>query len=589
MGLIHRSRRALLCGALPFIALSLGFSPALAQDDEDDQIIVTASMRQGGAQDVQHFRSIALDGMTPELPSTASLTLEGLLGEHDLTLPANRACRQMFCVATHAMPTTLAARSQDSQFIGIGFASNIDGAAARAEPISLIAVVDRSGSMSGAPIQRVQEALHAAIDEMRDGDRLGVVIYGSTSLVHQPPVDVAGNKDKLHAMVDAIAIDGSTSMEAGLRLGYQTALAELPQSRGRTRLMLFTDENPNPGNTSAEGFMAQAIAGTQVGVGLTTIGVGRHFDAQLATRIASVRGGNLFFLPTADSGRELFAREFTSMVAEVAQDLVISIDPAPGYRVTGVYGVPGEMIGGDALGGDGTVTVTVGSAFLSTNGGGIYASLAGDGGANLAQVTVSYTATATQARESDAETVLASTGTGDVPESLRLASLLVDEYFTVSQTLAQYQQDKDPAAAAEQFASLASRFEQSGLAGLDQEVRLVSALAANARQLQQQNLAMANPASDSPLRVMGDWRVLRHNGVDDIARGDLVAISRDGDFVTTRQSGRDSGEEIWQNFAINERQLHIEGTRLVFNWQVRDNRLTLRNRMDGTEIVLERI
>ncbi|MGE5952862.1 MAG: hypothetical protein ACM308_04490 [Qipengyuania vulgaris] len=70
-------------------------SPVSAQDvpDEDEQeaadagsIIVTgARIRQGGAQDIKHFRSVSLDG--DFLPPTSCLTLEGLLSEHDFTLP----------------------------------------------------------------------------------------------------------------------------------------------------------------------------------------------------------------------------------------------------------------------------------------------------------------------------------------------------------------------------------------------------------------------------------------------------------------------------------------------------------------------
>ncbi len=578
-------RKLLLLASLPLLAM-----PALAQNDlpEDDEaweqtIIVTgARIRQGGAQDVQHFRSIAMDSLRPGLPDTDSLTLEGLLGEHDLALPDVTGCEQIFCIAAHAMPGNLMARPDDAAFVGIGFGSNIDAASYSAEPLSLVAVVDRSGSMGGLPIARVKEALHAAIDQLGEGDRMGIVLYGTTTLVHQPVTDVAQNREALHRAVDAIAIDGSTYMEAGMRLGFATALAELPQSNGRTRLMLFTDENPNVGNTSAEGFMAQAIAGSQQGVGMTTIGVGAHFDGALATRVSSVRGGNLFFVPREGSAHTLFEREFANMVSEVAQDLVISIDPAEGYSVTGVYGVPGEMI---AHSGEGTVTVTVGSAFLSSNGGGIYASLAGPGGQSgppLAELTVGYTATATQRRESDsAAVVLAAAGP---PENLRRAQLLVDQYFGMRQALALHHEGKDTAGAADMLASLASRIEQSGMGDMSGELALVSGLRDNARQLAGLELARG----PQPWHVVGNWRVLRHERVDDLSRGDLVAITADGEFITHRMSGREAGEEIYQTFAINERQMHIEDTRLVLDYAVRGDRLTLRNRLDGTSIVLER-
>jgi Ca-activated chloride channel family protein len=562
---------------------------AQAQDEDEEHyetIIVTGAMRQGGAQDIAHFRSISLDGAGRSLPRPDSFTLEGLMGEHDLTLPETGTCEQLFCVSTHAMPASLTGRAEDTRFIGIGFASGADPEAIRAEPVSIVAVVDRSGSMSGNPIARVKEGLHAMVDAMREGDRLGIVLYGTTTLVHQPVTDVATSRAALHAAINAIAIDGSTYMEAGLRLGYQTALEELPHSAGRTRLMLFTDENPNVGNTSADGFMAQALAGSRAGVGLTTIGVGVHYDGALATRISSVRGGNLFFLPREGAGADLFAGEFENMVSEVAQDLVIAIDPAPGYRVSGVFGVPGELI---ADGGNGTVTVTIGSAFLSSNGGGIYATLAslgaGEGAGSsdaLAEVSVSYTDAATQVRASDAE-VVRWTGV-PAPTGLAKAQVLVDEYLGISGALAAFHQRQDLDGAEQMLAALSDRLATSGLEGLDAERQLVSRLAGQAASLREQNLAIA------PLRgLMGDWRVVRQQRLSDLSRGDLVQISAEGEFITQRMSGRDAGEEIYQRYEVNERQLHIRGTGLVLEHDLRGDRLTLRGRMDGALIVLERV
>ena len=583
------SRRALMMSVCLSLAAPMSFGPAFAQDappPEDDEalealdeniVIVTgARVTQGGAQDVKHFRSIALDELDDEgMPRASSFTIEGLLSEHDLILPSKGGCEQLFCVSTHAMP---ASRIDGEHFIGIGFESGIDAEAYRAEPLSLIALVDRSGSMGGAPILRVKEALYAIIDQMREGDRLGMVIYGSDTLVHQEVIDVAGNKEALRAAVDAIAINGATSMEAGMRLGFKTAFEELANSRGKTRMMLFTDENPNVGDTSAEGFMAQATAGSRKGVGLTTIGVGAHFDGALATKVSSVRGGNLFFVPEEGSASELFAAEFDNMAGEVAQDLVISIDPADGMKVGAIFGVPGELI---ADAGSGTVTVTIDSAFLSSKGGGIFATLEGDAiTPELADISVAYTDTVSQKREGDAETVTVSAD--GIPANLAKAELLVDQYVTTTQALAKFHKGRDAKGAAKLLAGLSDRIAESGIAGMDGEIELVTGLADKATKLA--HLAGRTLPSD----LYGEWKVLRHRGVEDISRGDLIEINDYGEFITERTRGRDRGEEIYQDFAVNERQLHIEGTGLVFDYRVRGDKLTLRNRIDGTEIVMRR-
>lgn len=580
------SRRALMLS----VCLSIAATPAIAQDEvpeeEDDaasnqQIIVTGALRitQGGAQDAEHFRAISLDTLADKLPLAESLTAEGLLSEHDLVLPANARCEQLFCIVPHAKPS---AWDPAAQFVGIGFDSNIDADSYKAEPLSLIALVDRSGSMSGPPIQRVKEGLRAVVDQMRDGDRMGIVIYGDETVVHQPVIDVAGNRKALRKAIDAIEINGSTYMEAGMMLGFETAFAELPNSRGKTRLMLFTDENPNVGDTSAEGFMGQAIAGSRKGVDMTTIGVGDHFRSELAVKISSVRGGNMFFLPSEGSGEKLFEREFENMVSAVAYDLVLSIDPADGVTVGSIYGVPGELI---EEAGAGTVTVTIGSAFLSNNGGGIFATLEGvptSASAPLADISVAYTDAITDRRESDAKPVFAATG--EPPANLAKAELLVDQFRTTRLALDAYHDDRDAGQATALLAALSDRIEASGVAGMGEEIKLVDTLATRAAKL----AGLVKRGRAEPYEVLGDWRVVRHKGVTDIARGDIVEINEYGEFVTERTTGRAKGDDIFQSFEINERQLRIKDTSLVFNYRVKGNRLWLQNSQDGVEIVMDR-
>ena len=588
-------RSLLLAASLPLFALpALGpaFAPAFAQDiqeEEDDAsqlIIVTGSLRQGGAQDVQHFRSISMDDFQNRgLPDTHSLTIEGLLGEHDLTLPSTTDCLELFCIAAHTMPAQLSGRDNATHFIGLGFETGIDADEYRAMPVSVIALIDRSGSMSGEPMDRVKEGLHALVDQLRPQDRLGIVIYGSSTVVHQKVIDAQGNKDSLHRAINSIGIDGATYMEAGMQLGFETAFEELAHSNGRTRLMLFTDENPNVGNTDPEGFMGQALAGSQRGVGMTTIGVGVHYDGALATKISSVRGGNLFFLAEEGSGGDLFDTEFENMVSEVAHDLVFSITPSDGYSVSDLFGVPGEII--EYLP-DGSVNVTIGSAFLSSNGGGIYAALQGDGepdgeagGATLANVSVTYVDALDGETARNSAQVLANSR--QAPENLAKAQLLVEEYLVLNKALDLYHETGDAAVTAQMLTSLSERIEQSGFDGMGEEQKLVNRLRLSANRL-----AGIEGGPTLPWDVIGDWEVQRVARVDDLTRGDLVAITENGEFITKRNSGRDQGETIYQEFAINERQLHIDGTRLIFDYSLRGDRLRLRDRLDGTEIILIR-
>ena len=570
-------------------ALILTSFPVITQaqdagDEEQDavgSIIVTgARIRQGGAQDIKHFRSVSVNG-GQSLPHANSLTLEGLMGEHDLTLPAQAACTQLFCVNAQSMAARLPAQPDASVFVGMGFESGVDADSYRNRPLSLIAVVDRSGSMTGPPLQRVKEGLHAALKQMGPGDRMGIVVYGSETNVHMAVMDVEGNRETISKAIDSIAINGSTYMEAGLKLGYDTARAELARSNGDTRLMLFSDENANVGNTSAEGFMGQAFAGAEAGIGLTSIGVGYIFDGVLASKISAVKGGNLFFVDQEGDAAKLFEREFDNMVSEVARDIRITIDPADGFTIAQLYGVPENILTRNP---DGSVSAFIGSAFLSSNGGGIFASLTGEGDRTApASVAIAYEDARTGERGQSAAKV--TPVDQNPPEQMVLAQALIDQYSVLHSTLTAFQNGGDIATVQTNLAALSERMKGHNIAGLSSEIALVDGLQKTSAQMV---AFQSSPERLKMLAVNGQWEVVRHRGVEDIARGDLVKINN-GSFVTERRSGRNAGDDIWQSFDINEQQLHIVGSGLVFHYSIEDDTLRLRNPRDRTSIVLRRI
>jgi Ca-activated chloride channel family protein len=583
---------ALLAGAIALSAGTMFPAISVAQDDDDegDSIIVTGTrITTGGAKDIKHFRSIAANAEF--LPPTHSLTVEGLLGEHDLILPRRETCEQMFCLVGHSAAANLPARPQDAYFVGLDFDSNIDGDSWKRAPLSLVAVVDRSGSMSGTPIAKVQESLRAVLAQLGEGDRMGIVIYGSDTVVHLAPTDVANNRSEILNAIGSIQINGSTYMEAGLKLGYQTAFEELARSNGKTRLMLFTDENPNVGNTSAEGFMGLAEAGSRRGVGLTTVGVGVHFDGALATRVSSVRGGNLFFVDAAASAKDLFDKEFRNMVSEVAHDVVIAMTPPQGYSITGVYGVPDGLMTETK---EGTVKITVGSAFLSSNNGGIYATVGRSkerenrplaplsAGSPVLDVELAYVDALNG--EAGAARLAVPQPEAAVPANLSKAMVLVDEYLTVDDAIDTYHSKGDRKAAFAMLDGLANRLESSGLDGLYAEKTLVGGLRDKMAYLAGYQGEI--PAEMRPTLMVGEWKVTHYQGMTGIRRGDTVELTSNGEFVTRPD---DNGDDTYQAYEVNERQLRLFpeewGTpSTVFTYRLNGDHLNMRTR-DGEAMI----
>lgn len=596
---------------LPFTAFAIAFAavPLAAQqtsppDDKDkdvqqapaepdtSSIVVTgARVRQGGAQDIRHFRSIGED---EGMPRPESLTLEGLLGEHDLDLKSQAPCRQLFCLVTEAMPAAFPTRPDDRLFVGLGFTSNIDAAKWRREPLNLVAVVDKSGSMEGAPLDLVRQSLRQIARQMRDGDQMSIVLYGDTAAVFLPPTPIGGGRERVLSAIDRITSDGSTFMEAGLKVGYATAFASQPAFRGNTRLMLFTDEQPNVGATDAESFMGMAEAASRRGVGLTTIGVGVQYDGALGAKVSSARGGNLFFIANPDEVKSVFEDQLDTMVSELAHDVRIALTPRKGYRVTGVFGVPDALM---TEAPDGTVSVTVPTAFLSTKGGGIFASLgkAGDRqnlpaapldpATPLLDVALSYVA-ASDGRPGADRLSVGNPG-GAPSEPLRLAAALVDEYFVLHDATTAFHRDGKPKQAFALLSGLSQRLTAAGAGkALEPERKLVGEMLAKAAFYS--GYGGEQPASLRHLAVVGTWEVSRIDGIPDIRRGDRFSFTSDRELIT-RARGKGEKDEKSASYQINERQLYLPDWDMVFNYTAKGDLMTLTDASSGAAIFLRRI
>jgi len=555
-------------------------TPAFAQDvppdDQDENIIVTGTrVRQGGAQDIRHFRSIAAE---EGMPRPESLTVEGLFGEHDLTLPSSSDCNKLFCIVTEAMPATLAGRADDRLFIGLGFTSNIDDKTWRRGPLNLVAVVDKSGSMDGQPLSLVRASLLQVVGQMHDGDRISIVLYGDRSHVYLAPVDIKGNRAEIEKAIRGITSEGSTNMEAGLQVGYQTAFTDAPGFHGTTRMMLFTDEQPNVGRTDAGSFIGMAQEASRRGIGLTTIGVGTQFDASLATKVSSTRGGNLFFIANNEQVAETFGKQFDTMVAELAHDLVLTLRPAPGYRISGVFGVPDGVMTETP---EGAIAITVPTVFLSTNGGGIFVTLAR--ASDRADLPVAPLTAGKPALEVSADWVtndgkpggdrIAAALTGARPSApLRTAYMLTDQYLAMRDATTAFHQGK-PKVAYAILSGLAGRMKGSGLPGMDGETKLVDDLTQRAGFYS--GYGGEPPRSMRHLAVVGRWSVVGVSGFEDVRRGDQFEFTQTREFTTYRRATGFENPAESESYEINERSIHLVSSGMVMRYAADGNAMTM--------------
>lgn len=286
----------------------------------------------GGAQDIGQFREILDEG---GIPGPNTLDANGFFSEHYIELPAPD-CGQILC--GHAMV------SVGRDWIGrdyqaalqIAMNTPIDPADLVRKPLNMVVVVDTSGSMSdGDRIGFARQGLHLLVDNLEEGDRLGLIEYNSgvTVMAELGAVD----RETLHTQIDGLRAGGSTNLYGGLEVGL-TMVADNFDAERQNRVVLLSDGQPTAGITGGAAIVSMAEGYIGDGIGLTTIGVGTSFNVDLMRSLAERGAGNFYFLEDAAAVTEVFVDELDYFVEPLALDVRIEAVAGPSYTIGEVVG-----------------------------------------------------------------------------------------------------------------------------------------------------------------------------------------------------------------------------------------------------------
>ena len=319
----------------------------------------------GGSQDIGYAREIIANG---GIPSDGTFTAEGLFSEHDLPFQGGSLCDVALCPAAAVATATMVDDGSESAIVQIGFDTNIDSDTFERLPQDLALAVDVSGSMSSDDkMGSVRLALEKLVSQLNENDRMALVAFDQTSDVRV--ASTAMDSDGRARMLDAIrdlAPQGSTNIEAGLSDAYALVSPDASEEGVGHRVMLFTDAQPNVGATDISSFLGMARVYGEAGIGLSVFGVGLDMGAELASEISKTRGGNSFYLATADDIEQIFDDELEYIVSPIAYDLEVRVDPAAGIELVAAYGAPTDELAESVEFGASTL-------FLSKRDGGIAA------------------------------------------------------------------------------------------------------------------------------------------------------------------------------------------------------------------------
>jgi Ca-activated chloride channel family protein len=220
----------------------------------------------------------------------------------------------------------------------------------RRAPMNLAVVLDRSGSMAGAKIEKARQAAGVAVDQLTDDDIFSLVTFDNETEVLIAPERVGGprQREALKERIDRIRPRGGTAIHAGVTLGAQQLRRFLDQERVN-RIVLLSDGLANVG-PSRPGDLAR-LGGDlrREGMSVTTIGLGDDYNEDLMAALAEASQANYYYVRDAEKLPGIFSEELGAARSVIARRVTIRITVPEGVRIREIIGRPEIECGGRSV------------------------------------------------------------------------------------------------------------------------------------------------------------------------------------------------------------------------------------------------
>ncbi|GHO86578.1 vWA domain-containing protein [Dictyobacter formicarum] len=188
-------------------------------------------------------------------------------------------------------------------------------------PLNFALVIDHSGSMKGAKLRNVREAVKMVIDRLEPSDYISVVIFDDTAQVIIPSMP-ANDKPGMKAAIDRIQDAGGTTMSLGMIQG----LGELRRwniPNAVNRMILLTD-GVTYGDTDRCRQLARDAAAS--GISIYPLGIGSDWDEGLLDDVGQLSGGlPAEFIRSPADAMAIFEQQVQSAVAVAVRNATMTL------------------------------------------------------------------------------------------------------------------------------------------------------------------------------------------------------------------------------------------------------------------------
>ena len=197
------------------------------------------------------------------------------------------------------------------------------------KPLRLTFVLDVSGSMREQNrLETVKNALRLLVGQLGAGDQVAIIKF-SAEAAQVVPMTSATEKLAFEQAIQPLQPEGGTNSNAGLQLGYATAIAGY-DAACVNRVVFLSDGVPTVGETDINKIIAGVQPLKEKGIYLNTVGVGmnNHNDT-LLEQLADKGDGICNYIDNPKEAQRALVDNFTGAFQPVGRDVKVQVEFDP--------------------------------------------------------------------------------------------------------------------------------------------------------------------------------------------------------------------------------------------------------------------
>jgi Ca-activated chloride channel family protein len=194
-------------------------------------------------------------------------------------------------------------------------------------PVMVNLLLDRSGSMKGAPLSAAVEAAVQFVELARDDDYLGLVLFDGMAEQRVPmmAMDVRGKRSMSEAL-KGISTGRGTALYQAIDIAAKGLQRTLIPGR-RPRLLLLTDGEPSVGPDSQDAFDELGLRLARDNISVHALGLARHYVAEILNALTQPSGNAFEHVDGPEGLSEAMGAIMSHLFGQVATDTIVRLQP----------------------------------------------------------------------------------------------------------------------------------------------------------------------------------------------------------------------------------------------------------------------